>query len=139
MPTSPRAEPSPPGRGEGGVALLEAILGLAIVTLAVSAALSAFVTAVRGSDAAADRLAALSLAESVLDEASLPASLAAALADAGLERQGAAGDLAWTLVARRYLPEAREADPPLVELGVEVTRRGAAGPLVALRTLRALP
>jgi hypothetical protein len=127
-----------PGHGERGVALLEAAIGLTLTALATAAALSAFVAAARGTDAAGDRFAALSLAQTLMEEAAAPNALAAAQSDGEAARMGRIDGFAWRIETAPH-PGAPEDGPALLALTVSVAAEGAAEPLVRLRTLRAAP
>jgi len=127
-------------RAERGAALLEATVAVALTAMVTAAAFQAFSAAGRGGADAALRLRALAQAETVLDSHLHPALLTAAAREA-LTREGAAGDLRWTLTAGPDAagPDAGGARPALVALSVAVRRAGRVAPLATLDTLRLAP
>ncbi len=116
---------------EGGFALLEAAVSLAIVALIAAAGFTAFAAASRASAEAEARLAALAAAENALERASAPAMLREALeeGEAVLEGDG------WRVVAAPYAED--EGVSPLALVSLIATAGEA--PVVRLETIRSLP
>jgi hypothetical protein len=92
--------------------------------------------AARGSAEAAERLAALWLAQTVLEEAAAPEALAIAAEEMGAERAGREDGFVWRVVLAPH-EGAPEDGPPVIALTASVGAPGAP-PLVTLRTARAL-
>lgn len=116
---------------EGGFALLEAAVALAVVALVAAAGFTAFAAANRSSAMAEARLRALAAAENAIERASVPSVLRQALDDgeARLEGDG------WRVIAAPY--EADDAASPLALVRLVATAGEA--PVVTLETLRSLP
>ena len=119
-------------KSQRGVALLEAVIALALVSLIAGAAYSAFSRTAAATARAEDRLAALAAAESGLELASAPATLITALetGEAVIAGEG------WRVIAEPY---ETDGDAPLALIRLTASAGPEIAPIVTLSTLRAIP
>lgn len=123
-----------PERGERGAALLEASIGLALLTLIAGAGLTAFSAATQATNAAETTLANLADAETALELASAPEVLRRTTSEAEVELSGEN----WRVIATTYaIDGAREADPAL-HLVRLIAEAGQGAEAVRLETLRSV-
>ena len=120
-------------RAERGVALLEAAIALAIVSLIAATAYSVFSQSAAISARAAERLAALEAAENAIELASSPAFLTRALADGTAEMTGAD----WRILGSVYAED--DPENPLALIRLVASAGPENDPLVTLETLRSIP
>ena len=123
---------SAPSNGERGVALLEAAMALALVSLIAAATYSIFSQSAAATARAEARLAALAQVETALELASSPAFLTRALEEG--EAELAEAD--WRVRGTPY-EETGEGQLALIRLSASAGPADA--PILTLETLRAIP
>lgn len=120
-------------KAERGIALLEAAMALAIVSLVAATAYAVFSQSAAISTRASDRLTALAAADTAIELASSPAFLTRALAEGRADLTGNN----WQVVGDIYSEDGPE--NPLALIRLVATAGPETTPLVTLETLRTIP